>query len=250
MSGHNKWSQIKHKKGITDAKKGNIFSKLVREVMVAAKTGGSSSDSNVRLRSAIERARAEGVPKDNIERAIARASGGEEGMELSEILCEATGPGGVAIIIEAITDSKNRTINEIKHLLTEHNARLAEPGSLLWNFEKIGIVEVSAEGNPGKTAEQIESAVIESGAADFHDEEGAWMIETAFTDVEHVRRALEAGGITVKESGHDWKPRAWIDVSPNVRENLEILLSSLAGHNDVQEIYSNMKVQTYDRPGH
>ena len=138
MSGHSKWSQIKHKKGATDAKRGQLFGKLVKEIAIAARSGSTDPAANARLRSALERAKDAGLPKENIARAIARARGNGEGAELSEILCEAAAPGGIAIIIEAITDSKNRTVNEIKHILTEHNGKLAQPGSLLWNFERVG----------------------------------------------------------------------------------------------------------------
>ncbi len=137
MSGHNKWAQIKHKKAITDAKKGNLFSKMVREIAIAAKTGDPNPDMNIRLKAAIERARTIGLPKNNIDRAIAKASGQGDGSELFEFLYEAAAPGGVAILIEGITNNKNRTFNEIKHLLSKHEARLANPGSLLWAFEKI-----------------------------------------------------------------------------------------------------------------
>ena len=136
MSGHNKWAQIKHKKAATDAKKGAVFSKMVREITIAARVGDPNPDANIRLKAAIERARSIGLPKENIDRAIAKASGQGDGAELFEFLYEASAPGGVAILIEGITDNKNRTINEIKHLLSTHGARLADPGSLLWNFEK------------------------------------------------------------------------------------------------------------------
>ena len=136
MSGHNKWAQIKHKKAITDAKKGNAFSKMVREITIAARTGDPNPDANIRLKAAIDRARALGLPKDNIDRAVAKASGQGQDGELFEFLYEAVAPGGVAFLIQGITDNKNRTVNEIKHLLSTHDARLANPGSVLWNFER------------------------------------------------------------------------------------------------------------------
>lgn len=155
MSGHSKWSQIKHKKGTADAKKGQLFSKLVREITIAARTGGTSPEANPRLRAAIERARVAGLPKDNIERALSRASGGGEGEALEEFLYEAA-KSTVQILIEGITDNKNRTLNEIKQILSRHGAKLVPPGSFLWNFEKIwteegrdyrpkNFLEVSAE---------------------------------------------------------------------------------------------------------
>ncbi len=238
MSGHSKWSQIKHRKGAADAKRGQLFGKLAKEITIAARGGSTDITANARLRATVERARAEGLPKDNIERAIARASGTDAG-ELFEILCEATAPGGVAVIIEAITDSKNRTINEIKHLLTGQGSKLAEPGSLLWNFEKIGVIEIAAADNPGKTKEQIESAIIESGADDFQESGGMWMLETAFADVEKVRHLVESVGISIKETGHDYKPRTTILLPEHSRDSLEKLLEALSGQDDVQEVYTN-----------
>ncbi len=137
MAGHSKWKQIKHKKGAADAKRGQLFSKRVREIMVAVRTGGGPDPtSNTRLKAALEHARADGLPKDNIERAITRASGGGDGADLTEVLCGAIGPGGIAILIEAITDNKNRTLAEIKHLMGERGGKFVEPSSVMWNFQK------------------------------------------------------------------------------------------------------------------
>ena len=138
MSGHSKWKQIKHKKALTDAKRGTAFSKMVREITIAARTGDPNPEVNIRLKAAVERAHAIGLPKDNIERAIAKAAGRGADSELFDLLYEATAPGGVAMLIKGVTDNKNRTVNEIKHLLSLHGARLAEPGSVLWNFERVG----------------------------------------------------------------------------------------------------------------
>lgn len=137
MSGHSRWSQVKHKKAASDAKKGQLFSKLVKEITLAVRSGGPDPDANPRLRSALERARSLGLPKENSERAILRASGGEEGTSLQEFLYEATAPGGVQILVEGITDNKNRTLAEIRQILSRHEAKLAPPNSLLWNFEKV-----------------------------------------------------------------------------------------------------------------
>ena len=239
MSGHSKWSQIKHKKALTDAKRGKIFSKLVREVMIASKTGGKT-ESNVRLRAAIERAKQMGVPKDNIERAVSRGAGGGTGIEFKEFLYEATGPGGIAILIEGSTDNTNRTVNEIKHLLAEHKGRLADPGSLLWNFEKIGILEISAQQNPGRPKDEIELAFIESGARDFSSIENEWIVETAFNDRDSVRRQLEEKGITVASVSHDYKPGSTIALEPDTAAATETLLDALTDHDDVQEVYTNL----------
>lgn len=159
MSGHSRWSQVKHKKAASDAKKGQLFSKLVREITLAVRSGGSDSDANPRLRSALERARSLGLPKENSERAILRSSGGEESALLQEFLYEATAPGGVQILVEGITDNKNRTLAEVKQLFARHGAKLAPPNSLLWNFEKVwtdGIGNYRVKTPLGISTEELE----------------------------------------------------------------------------------------------
>ena len=223
-----------------DAKRGQLFSKLIKEITVAAREGEANPEANPRLRSAMERGRSEGLPKDNIQRAIERASGKGEAGELAEFLYEASAAGGIAILIEGITDNKNRTLAEIKHLLNLRGARLAESGALLWNFDKIGLIEVSGADNPAKTKEEIGLAVIEAGASDFRTMNDLWLIETAFAEGQRVRRGLEAGGIMVKELIHDYKPRAPLSIPPAEREKLEPLLDALSEHDDVQEVYTNL----------
>jgi len=242
MSGHSKWTQIKHKKGATDAKRGQLFSKLVKEITIAAREGGVNPDANARLRSAMERARSEGLPKDNMERALARASSGKnDGNELFEFLYEAAAPGGIAILIEGITDNKNRSLNEIRHMLSEQGARLAEQGSLIWNFEKIGVLAIEKQetSNMRKSQDAVELAIIESGARDFQEEDGAWIIETSFGERELVRERLAAAGIVVRESGHDYKAQRPVDVPPELAPKIETLLDTLLGQDDVQEVYTN-----------
>lgn len=241
MSGHSKWSQIKHKKAITDAKKGKIFSKLVREVMIATKTGGGNNDSNVRLRAAIERARVMDVPKDNIERAVSRGSGSLQDQEFKEFLYEATCPGGAAVLIEGTTDNTNRSVGEIKHLLITHGGRLANPGSLLWNFQKIGILEVGKEQHNGQSADEIELAFIESGARDFTLIEDKWIIETDFTNTEHVRKRIEEKGMIITSSSHDYKAGNAIVLESETKTAVEALLDALMDHDDVQEVYTNIE---------
>lgn len=242
MSGHSKWSQIKHKKGATDEKRGQVFSKLVKEITIAAREGGVRPESNARLRSVMERAGSEGLPKDNMERALIRASGKGEGSELFEFLYEAAAPAGVAILIEGITDNKNRTLAEIRHLLGGYGARLAEQGSLAWNFEKIGTLVCHAPKSGDKTSEEIEIAIIESGASDFQRrDDGAYDIEAPAAEREHVREALERQGITVMESGHDYKPKTAITPESAARAALEPLLDALAEHDDMQEVYTNLR---------
>lgn len=243
MSGHSKWSQIKHKKAITDVKKGKIFSKLVREIMIAAKVGGVAPESNVRLRAAIERAKAQGVAKDNIERAITRGSGSAQGQEFKEFLYGATGPGGIAILIEGITDSTNRTVSEIKHLLNEHGGKFAEPGSMQWNFQKVGMLEVRGDENNQKTKQEIELAFIESGARDFSFADNEWIVETESSQRESVRKQLEEKAIVIASSRHNYKPGNMIILDPATLARAEALLNLLTNHDDVQEVYTNVREQ-------
>ncbi len=240
MSGHNKWGQIKHKKAITDAKKGQLFSKLIKEIVVAVKVGGADPKTNTRLRTAMEHAQTVNLSKDNIDRAILRASGEGKEATLTEFLYEASGSGGAAILIEGITDSKNRTVAEIKHLLSEHGGKLAEQGSLLWNFEKIGIISINPARNFSKTKEEIALALIEAGAKDFKIEEEEIIGETLFQEKEHIRMLLEQFGIVVDEIYHNYKALNPVSPSPEDLAKTETLIEALLDHDDVQEIYTNI----------
>lgn len=239
MAGHSKWAQIKHKKAITDAKKGKLFSKMVREIMVAARAG-ASLDINHQLRAAVERARSQGLPKENIERAVERGSGAGDSAKLQEFLYEATAPEGVMLLIEGITDNKNRSLPEVRHLISEFGARMADPGSVLWNFEKIGTVEVSADENTFKQ-EDLELSFIDCGAKEFKYVEGIWVLETGFTEREEVRACLEKGGTKISQTGHDFKPRNPIQLTREATEKMGPLLDSLLDHDDVQEVYTNFE---------
>lgn len=241
MAGHSHWKQVKHKKGAADARRGQVFSKLIKEITVAAREGGVNPESNARLRAAMERGKQEGLPKDNIERALIRASGQGEGNELFEFLYEAVASHGIMILIEGITDNKNRTLAEIKHLLVEHGSRLAEQGSLLWNFEKIGTLICRTPGAPDISREEAETAIIESGATDFQEQDGAWLAETPFAERERVREQLERRGIAVADAGYDYKPKAGIRLAPDAQAAIESLLSALTEHEDVQDVYTNLR---------
>ncbi len=239
MSGHSKWSQIKHKKAATDAKKGKLFSKLIREITVAARTGGASPDTNSALRSAVERARGLGLPKDNIERAIARASGTGEDGSLQEFLYEATAPAGVMILIEGITDNTNRSRAEIRKILESRGARMADPGSIAWNFENMGVIEIEEAAAP----DDCELLCIEAGARDIEKGQGVWYVETEFSAMDAVRRELEARGIAVKSADRDYKPKNTVALDNETRERTEALLETLSDHDDVQDVYSNLEGQ-------
>lgn len=239
MAGHSHWKQVKHHKGAADAKRGQVFSKLVKEITIAAREAGVNPDANPRLRAACERARDEGLPKENIKRALARAAGRGEGAELVEVRYEASAPGGVALLIECITDNKNRTVNEIKHLLDEHGGRLAEPGSLSWGFEKIGVMECAASADTASEASEL--AIIESGARDFTKTDDGWIIETDFAARENVRAALERAGFTIRAVYHDYNVQSPVVLTPNIAPRIESLIEALDDHDDVQEVYTNLR---------
>ena len=240
MSGHSKCTQIKHKKAITDAKRGRLFSKILREIFIAARTGVPNPEANPRLRSAVERAKSQGLPKDTIERAIAKASGDSDAAELQEFLYEATAPGGIVMLIEGITDNKNRSFAEIRHILSERGAKIADPGSVLWSFDKIGTLLCAEDDNTKKTKEDIELAIIEAGATDFHAHKGVWYIETSFTELDKVKRAIELAYVMIKESGHDYKPKNLLSLPARERDMIEPLLDALINHDDVHEAYTNL----------
>ena len=241
MAGHSKWAQIKHKKAATDARKGQLFSKLVREVTIAARLGGPRPDANSRLKAALQRAHAAGLPKENIERALERASGGGEETGLQEFLYEVSGPAGLQVLIEGITDNKNRTLAELKRIFETYGARLTEPGSLLWNFDKIGTLEIIQSDNPEKSREDIELSAIEAGASDLAVRDGVVIAETLFTDTQTVAARIESAGIIIKDIYHDFKPRSVINPAPSEREAMEKFLDALTEHDDVQEAYTNAR---------
>jgi YebC/PmpR family DNA-binding regulatory protein len=240
MAGHSRWAQIKHKKAVADAQKGRLFSKLVREIMLAVRTAGPNPETNLRLRSAIEQARSAGLPGENIERAISRASGKGEEENLQEFLYEASAPGGLLAIIEVITDNKNRALADIKKVLTERGGKLNDPGSVIWNFDKIGVLTLTQADNPGKKDEEIELAIIESGAKDFRWLDGTCIVETEFKDLDKVRRNLEENGLVIEKSEYDYKPKAELVLNSPAKEEMEKLLDALTDLDDVKEVYTNL----------
>ena len=241
MSGHSRWAQIKHKKALSDAKKGNLFSKMARLIMVAAKEKGHDPTMNPKLRMAIEKAKAVGMPKDNIERAIERGSSGIEAGTLKEVLYEAYGPGGAALLIEGLTDNKNRTTNEIKHTLSEHGGKLAGEGSVEWMFEKRGAVDVPEEKN-NQAHDDLPLALIDAGATDIKNyEKGV----TAYIEPQHIesfKEALIQKGIAFGDIYIDRLPKTQLPASAKERVALEKLIAVLDENEDVQEIYTNVNL--------
>jgi len=233
MSGHSKWHSIKHKKAATDAKKGKIFTKLARAITVAAK-GNPDPDANFQLRLAIDQAKAANVPKDNIERAIVRATG--EGKDaLVEVMYEAYGPGGVAIIIESLTDNKNRTVANLKHILTSHGGSLASTGSVAYLFERKGMVRVK---NIGDSPEEMELALIDAGAEDISDEEDMKVIISAPEKIKNNLKAL--GDIEIEYSGLEWIAKDRVSPDEETQGKLEKLFEALEEDDDVNDYSSNL----------
>ncbi|OGZ95887.1 MAG: hypothetical protein A2847_01915 [Candidatus Sungbacteria bacterium RIFCSPHIGHO2_01_FULL_50_25] len=246
MSGHSKWAQIKHKKATTDQKRGILFSKIAREITVAARAGSVDPATNQRLRAAIERARSFGIPKENVERAIERASGAAGAESLHEFLCEALGPKGILVIIEGITDNKNRSLAEIRLVLSRHGARPADPGSILWNFEKRGSFEADLSVTKGPALDDIELAIIDAGATDIKKDDSCWVIESTPSQIEGVRSALASRGIAAKETAFVYHAKTSASPSPESEKMLHDLVEALEGLDDVQNVYTNSNGDTSD----
>ena len=233
MSGHSKWNSIKHKKGAADAKRGKIFTKLARAITVAAK-GNPDPDANFQLRLAMDQAKSANMPKDNIERAISRATG--EGKDtLVEVMYEAYGPGGVAIIIDVLTDNKNRTLANLKHLLTSHGGSLASSGSVAYMFERKGMVRVK---NLGENPEEMELALIDAGAEDISDEDEMKLIISAPEKLKNILKAL--GDVEIEYSGLEWSAKDRVTPDKDTMAKLEKLFDALEEDDDVNDYSSNL----------
>lgn len=249
MSGHSHWHGIRHKKELEDKKRGKIFSKLSRMIQVAAKEG-ADPETNPKLRQALEEAKSFNMPKENIERAIKRGIGELEGAKLEEVIYEGFGPGGIALIIEGITDNKNRTLNEIKQILQKHNGKLANPGAVKWMFERKGVITINLKEqvlNPtdlSKAKEELELKAIESGAEDinWHKTEDVLEIYTKPEQLEKVKKNLEARRIKIEAASLGWVPKEEIDLPKQEQEKCEKLFSELDENDAVQNIFSNLKI--------
>jgi len=243
MSGHSHFKSIKHLKAITDAKRSQAFSKLAREIEVAVKTGGKDPNFNPKLRLAIEKAKDLRMPTENIERAIKRGTGELTGQKLEEVIFEAYGPGGVAIIIEAISDNKNRTLGEIKQILNENGGKLIGEGAVRWMFEKKGCLVINTENQKTKfQREELELSIIEAGADDIYWHSNNLInVYTKPNELEKVRKNLEEKGIKIESFSLDWVAKETIEVKEKEKELCEKLFESLDENDAVQEIYSNLK---------
>ena len=240
MSGHSKWSTIKHKKGAADAKRGKVFTRILKEMTVAARLGGGDPAGNPRLRAAVAEAKASNMPKDNIERAIKRGTGELEGATYEEITYEGYGPGGVAIIVEALTDNTNRTTPEIRHAFEKHGGNLGTPGSVRFQFEKMGYfaVEKSAVGE-----DKLMEIALEAGADDLQtDDPDSYEIYTSPENFEAVRQALESNKIATVEAKLGMIPSTWVSVDEGKAKQIMKLLEFLDDHDDTQNLWSNFDI--------
>lgn len=239
MSGHSKWSSIKHKKGAADARRGQLFTKLARAITVAAKEGGGDPEGNPALATAIQKARAESMPKANIERAIARGTGeGSDAEALERIQFEGYGPGGTAVLVEALTDNRNRTSAEVRHAFTKHGGNLGEPGSVAWMFETRGTVILDGS----RYGEEDAIAAIDAGASDVVEEDGTLKIICEPGDLTAVRSALEAQGVEPTSSGLSIEASSTVEVSGDEAPRLLRMLDAIEDQDDVNEVHSNFDI--------
>jgi len=239
MSGHSKWSTIKHKKAARDAKRGKLFTKLIKEITVAARMGGGDINSNPRLRTAVTTARAQSMPSDNIDRAIKKGTGELEGVTYEEIQYEGYGPGGAAIIAQVLTDNKNRTVSEIRRLFTKHGGNLGETGSVSWMFDKKGVITVEKS----QVAEdRLMDVVLDAGAEDVRDEEEIFEVITQPEDFSTVKDRLDREKITVASAQVTLVPKNTVDVDAKNVEQILKLTEELEDHDDVQNVSANFNI--------
>ena len=240
MSGHSKWHTIKHKKGALDAKRGKIFTKLIKEITVAARVGGSGDvDQNARLRKVVADAKAVNMPNDTIDRAIKRGTGELEGVNYDEITYEGYGIGGVAVLVETMTDNRNRTVAEIRHLFSKNGGNMGEAGSVAWMFDKKGYIVVDKE---AKSEDELFEIVTEAGADDMQDEGDVFEIYTSPENYEAVDEAIKAAGITPQASEVSMIPQNYIKLEGADAKAMLKLYDALDDNDDVQKIYANFDI--------
>jgi YebC/PmpR family DNA-binding regulatory protein len=240
MSGHSKWHTIKHKKGAADAKRGKIFTRLIKELTVAARNGGKDPDSNPRLRTIVAEAKANNMPRENIERAIRRGTGEEPGVVYEEVTYEGYGPGGVALMIETLTDNKKRTVGEIRHLLDKHAGNLAAENSVAWMFTRKGEVIVE---KGGIDEDKLLSAALDAGADDMNDDGSAWDIVCAPEQFEAVRDAVKALGVEPASAQVAMIPQNYVKLVGKEAQQMLKLMEAIEEHDDVQHVWANFDVE-------
>ncbi len=240
MSGHSKWHSIKHKKAAIDAKRGKAFTQIIKEITVAARTGGGDVNFNPRLRLAVDKAKGENMPKDNIERAIKKGTGELEGFNLEEVNYEGYGPGGVAVYIEATTDNRNRTVGEVRHLFSKYGGNLGESGSVGWMFHKKGYIVVERKDAPEETLLEV---VLEAGGEDVKEEGSNWEIYTPPEVFEAVRDALKAKGIPIAAEELGMIPQNEVKLEGKQAVQMLKLMEALEEHDDLTHVWANFDIE-------
>lgn len=239
MSGHSKWATIKHKKAAADAKRGKIFTRVIKEIALAAKQGGGDPDKNPRLRTAVDAAKAGNMPADNIKRAIQRGTGELPGVTYEEFALEGYGPGGVALLVELSTDNRNRTVSEIRHVFSKHGGNLGEAGSVAWMFHKKGSIVVP---KPAAKEDDLMNIVLEAGADDLRDDGESWEVITEPTSYEPAVEAIKKAKIPITTSEIAMLPQNYIKLEGQQATSMIKLLEALEDQDDVQQVYSNFDV--------
>ncbi len=239
MSGHSKWATTKRKKAAIDAKRGKAFTKIIKEITIAAREGGGDPNGNPRLRLAIDNAKSVNMPADNIERAIKKATGELEGVTYHELTYEGYGPAGVAVVVEVATDNKNRTVAEVRHLFSKGGGSMGENGSVAWMFDKKGVVTLPKQ---NKTEDEIMEIILEAGAEDLQTEDEYYVVQSAIESFEPVRKALLDKGLTVENASLQWIAKNFIRVTGEDAEKVSKLIESLEDCDDVQNVYTNADI--------
>jgi len=239
MSGHSKWSSIKHKKGATDAKRGKIFSKIIKEITVVARMGGGDPDANPRLRTVIAAAKSENMPKDNIERAIKKGTGELEGVNYEESTYEGYGPGGAAVFIESVTDNKNRAVADIRHIFSKHGGNLGENGCVAWMFDKKGYIAIEKK---VVDEDSLMETAIEAGAEDVREDNGSFEIITEPDDFESVKTAVDNAAISYIDAEVTMLPQSTTNLEGKQALQMVKLMEALEDCEDVQKVYTNADI--------
>jgi len=242
MSGHSKWAQIKRKKGANDSARGKIFTKIIKEITVSAKLGGGDPNGNPRLRLAIQNAKGNNMPADNITRAVKKGTAELEGVNYEEITYEAYGPGGVALIIESLTDNRNRTVADLRHLFTKNGGNLAEAGAVSWNFERKGVIN-AAKGSYSE--DDLMNIILDAGAEDLKDEGDYFEVITSVDSFETVRKAIESSnltGIKVENASLQYVPKTTTKLEGKEAEQIIKLISAVEDNDDVQNVFTNADI--------
>ncbi len=239
MSGHNKWSTIKHRKGAQDAKRGKIFTKIIKEITIAARSGGGDPNGNPRLRRALDAAKAANMPNDNVERAIKKGTGELEGVNYEELVYEGVGPSGALLVMNVVTDNRNRTAAEIRKIFDKHNGQLGQSGSAAWAFDEKGVLKLPVD---GATEEQLFEVAVSAGAEDVEKISDIWVVTTPREELDAVKTAVEGAGIAVESANLEMIPKTPKVVDGRDAEVLVDLVGVLEDHDDVQQVFTDFEL--------